>query len=451
MPDSLAVFTSRMKDLFLTRRFFQLFGVCTGLFVLGFPIGWIFPLAKLVLAGALTLFFFDTYLLFSKKTKIAGERKLPKLLSLGDPNQVQIILKNFSSLDLNLTIVDELPVQFQKRDFEIEKKIRAGETQLFSYELTPVERGEYNFGKIIIYASTSWSLVQRRFEINAGADVGVFPSIIQMKKFELKAFSKTSRQEGIKKIRRLGHSYEFEQIKNYVQGDDYRSVNWKATGRRNELMVNQYEDERSQQIYCVIDKSRVMKMPFNGMSLLDYAINTSLVISNIALQKYDRVGLLSFSDIIGTVIKADRKSGQLNKILNALYKEKEHPLEANYELLYYASRKLILHRSLIFLFTNFESTYALERVLPILRRINKFHLLIPVFFENTEIKDFATGEVHSLEGIYHQTVAQKFVSEKSQMVQQLQQYGIQSILTRPEDLSLNAVNKYLELKARGLI
>ena len=97
-------------------------------------------------------------------------------------------------------------------------------------------------------------------------------------------------------MRRIGHSYEFEQIKNYVRGDDYRSINWKATSRRGHLMVNQYEDERAQQVYNIIDKSRSMKMPFNGMSLLDYAINTSLVISNVALQKHDRAGLMTFSD-----------------------------------------------------------------------------------------------------------------------------------------------------------
>ena len=81
----------------------------------------------------------------------------------------------------------------------------------------------------------------------------------------------------IKKIRRLGNNNEFEQIKNYVQGDDYRSINWKATSRRGELMVNQYQDERSQQVYCLIDKSRSMRMPFKGMTLLDWAPKAALL------------------------------------------------------------------------------------------------------------------------------------------------------------------------------
>ncbi|MEO0776322.1 MAG: DUF58 domain-containing protein, partial [Bacteroidota bacterium] len=178
---------------------------------------------------------------------------------------------------------------------------------------------------------------------------------------------------------------------------------------------------------------------------------TSLAISNVALQKYDRAGLLTFSDTIGTTLKADRKVNQLSKILNALYKEKERNLEANYELLYHAARKLIKGRSLLLLFTNFESAYALERVLPILRRINNLHLLVVVFFENTEIKDFVKSTVDTTEGIYHQTVAQQFIAEKAAMVHKLRQYGIQAVLTKPEDLTVNTINKYLELKSRGLI
>ena len=103
------------------------------------------------------------------------------------------------------------------------------------------------------------------------------------------------------------------------------------------------------------------------------------------------------------------------------------------------------------LFTNFESSYALERALPILRRINNVHLLVVVFFDNTEIREFSTKAAETTRHIYLQTVAQKFTLEKEQMVQKLKQFGIQAVLTAPEDLSLNTVNKYLELKSRGLI
>ncbi|MFK8101533.1 MAG: DUF58 domain-containing protein [Saprospiraceae bacterium] len=440
-----------MKNLFLSNRFFYVLSGVIALFVLSFPFGFLFPVAQTALVLALAASISDMYLLFNPAVQLKVRRYLPKVFSLGDDNRVQIVIENLSSLKLNLIVIDELPVQFQRRDFEAKLKLTPGNEKKITYQLRPVARGAYSFGDINLFLESFLGLVQRRYQHHYPMEVPVYPSILQMKKFELKAFNRTSHNHGIKKIRRLGHSYEFEQIKNYVQGDDFRSINWKASSRRGTFMVNQYQDERAQQVYNIIDKGRAMKMPFNGLSLIDYAINTTLVISNVALQKYDRAGLISFSDKIGSTIKAEKKPHQLNKILTALYKEQERNMESNFELLYYSSRKLIKGRSLLFLYTNFESIYAMERVMPILRRINNLHLLVVIFFENTEVKDYAKLEVTTTEEIYHQTIAQKFVAEKVQMVQTLKQYGIQAILTPPEELSVNTINKYLELKSRGLI
>ena len=438
-------------NLFLPRRFFQLMGSLVVCFALGFPIPALFIVAQLLFIVFLGLIMLDAYLLFNKATKVKIRRRLPRLFGLGDDNNVQIEISNLAGITLDITLIDELPTQFQIRDFSKSLRLPVGEKKIVTYQLHPVERGEYEFGAIIAYLRSPLGILEKRFRHNYPMSVPVYPSIAQMKQYELRAFDRISHFQGIKKLRRIGHSYEFEQIKNYVRGDDYRSINWKATGRRGTLMVNQYEDERAQQVYSIIDKSRNMRMPFNELSLMDYAINTCLAVSNIALRKHDRAGLITFSDKIGSTIKADSKATQLNKILTALYREDQRPYEANYELIYHAVRKLINGRSLLLFFTNFESSYALERVLPLLRRINNLHLLVVIFFENTEIRDFSEKQVETLEGIYHQTIAQKFLSEKSQMVQKLRQYGIQTLLTRPEELSINTINKYLELKSKGLI
>jgi len=440
-----------MKKIHLSNRFFVFMGGLVFLFAFSFWLPVLFAPAKAIFVIALTIVLVDYLMLFNRNTDIHCKRLTPKLFSLSDPNPVKIELENLSGQKLNLSLIDELPFQFQIRDFEKKLSLEPGEQTNLVYELTPYERGAYEFGNINLFLSTEIGLIEKRVIVEQPVEIPVYPSIIQMKQYSLRAFDKISHDQGIKKMRRIGHSYEFEQIKNYVPGDDYRSINWKASSRRASLMVNQYEDERAQQVYNIIDKSRTMRMPFEGLSLMDYAINTSLVISNIALQKHDKAGLITFSDKIGATLKADSRPTQLNKILNALYKEKERDLEANYELLYYISRKLIIGRSLIVLYTNFESSYALERVLPVLRKINNFHLLVVVFFENTEIRDFVNEKVDTLEGIYHQTIARKFLNEKSQMVYKLRQYGIQAVLTRPEDLTINTINKYLELKSRGLI
>lgn len=447
----LRTFILVMRTLHLRRRFFLALGVLVALFALSFVWSWLFPVSQALLLLVLVTVLAEIILLYSPKDTIHIERSTAKLFSLGDENQIVLKVHNQMPFFVALEVYDELPVQLQKRDFQMLLALAAKESRQLRYTIRPVSRGIYRFGSTNVLATTRLQLVTRHIKVDIAAEVPTYPSVMQMKKYELMAFASTSTFEGIKKMRRIGHSYEFEQIKSYVQGDDIRSVNWKATSRRNQLMVNQYQDERSQQVYSIIDKSRAMHMPFNGLTLLDYAVNTSLVISNIALKKYDKVGLISFSSAIGSSLRADRSANQLKKILQALYNERSFEHEANYDLLYRSVKNVINSRSLIFLYTNFESPFAMERALPMLRKINHQHLLVVMIFANTELIEYSRKTADFVGDIYTQTIAEKLVLEKKHMVMKLQMHGIQTILSRPEDLSINTVNKYLELKARGLI
>ncbi|MCC7466427.1 MAG: DUF58 domain-containing protein, partial [Saprospiraceae bacterium] len=269
----------------LSNRFFWAWGTVAALFAVSYPFSWLYPLAQTALVGLVGLLLTDILLLFAKKPEVRCTREVNPVFSLSDPNHVRIHLENQSGFYLNLKVADELPVQFQIRDEEVKVELPARQNRQLDRTLRPLSRGVYEFGNINVFVSTRIGWVERRLVFEQARQVAVYPSIIQMKQYELRAMRQIAHDTGIKKMRRIGHSYEFEQIKNYVQGDDYRSINWKASSRRATLMVNQYEDERSQQVYCIVDKSRVMRMPFEGLSLMDYAINTTLAISNIILKK----------------------------------------------------------------------------------------------------------------------------------------------------------------------
>ncbi|MEO1051467.1 MAG: DUF58 domain-containing protein [Bacteroidota bacterium] len=441
----------KIRNLYLPTRFFLAGGAIVLLFIAGFPFPVFFSLAQTAILFFIGAIIVDIFLLFNGAVKLYAVRSMSKLLSLGNENKVTLRVRSEYKLPLSIRLIDELPFQLQKRDFSINFKLSSKEKKQFSYKIRPLVRGEYNFGKIHLFAKSILGIVERRISLDKEVIAPVYPSVMDMKKYEIRTVAKLATSFGIKKIRRLGHSYEFEQIKEYVIGDDYQSVNWKATSRANRLMVNHYEDERAQQIYSLIDKSRYMKMPFNGLSLLDYAINASLVISNTALLKQDKAGLITFSDKVESIVKSDRHRNQLKLILETLYREEESKLEANYELMYSVMRNTIKGRSLVFLFSNFESIYSLERVLPMLRRINKQHLLVVVVFENTELINYYSEGAENLEDIYLKTIAHRFASEKNQIINELRHFGIQSIFTKPEQLTINSINKYLELKSRGMI
>lgn len=438
------------KHTYLTFRFFQVLMYFVALFILAYIYDGLLSIVMALFFVAIGLTLADLILLFKQKG-IEATRVLPEKLSNGDDNPIVLRIANNYNFKSDLLLIDELPFQYQKRDFEIKIQLSAQNEKKISYTLRPLERGEYYFGHLNIYANSPIGLVTRRFQFSKDAMVPNYPSFLQLRKYMLIAFSNKLFEYGLKKIRRIGHTMEFEQIKDYVYGDDIRNINWKATAKRNQLMVNQYQDERSQPIYSVIDKGRAMKMPFEGLSLLDYAINATLVISNVALKKQDKAGMFTFSRKVENKVVAERRPIQMNKILETLYNVNTDFSESDFSRLYIDVKRSITQRSLLLLYTNFETLDALHRQLGYLKAIAKNHLLVVIFFENTELQKLTKAEASNTFEIVQKTVAEKFMYEKKLIVSELQKHGIQSILTAPEHLTINTINKYLEIKARGLI
>ncbi|WP_452223208.1 DUF58 domain-containing protein [Lacinutrix chionoecetis] len=440
-----------IKSLYLHNGFFVYLASASVCFLLSYWIPILFPIAWIITIVISVLFLVDLLLLYRFKNPIQARRLLPDKFSNSDENPVPITITNYYPFKTGISVIDELPVQFQKRDFDYKATLQPNEIFDFNYSVRPVERGEYYFGHLNVFASSLLRIVKRKFQFQNEQMVAVYPSFIQMQKYDFLAMSNNLTAFGLKKIRRIGNTSEFEQIKDYIQGDDFRTVNWKATAKTGKLMVNQFQDEKSQPIYSIIDTGRVMKMPFNGLKLLDYAINSTLAFSNVALKKHDKVGMLTFSKTVDSFLPAVQKLTYLNTILERLYNIDTQFTDSDYGILYSQIKRKVSHRSLLLLYTNFEHISALKRQLPYLQAISKKHLLVVVLFKNTELDTLISQDAEDLQAIYHKTIAEKFSFEKRLMVKELQKHGIQSILTAPEKLTVNTINKYLEIKARGLL
>ncbi len=439
------------QSLYFTKMMFTLIIGLVVLFILAFVFPFLLGIAQLLFLIFCLMWLSDLLMLYRNKKGIFCRREVPERLSNGDENPISIYLENHFSFTVQLQIIDEIPFQFQKRDLLFTTNLKPAETQIVEYLLRPTKRGTYSFGAVNVFVKSPLGLIKRRFQFSQDKEVAVYPSFLQMRAYELMAISNRLTDLGVKKIRKIGQSQEFEQIRQYVQGDDVRTINWKATARRNDLMVNAFQEEKSQNIYSLIDKGRVMQMPFEGLSLLDYAINATLVLSNIAIYKQDKAGLITFSEKVGQTLMAEKRAGQMTKILDTLYNQKTRYQETDYEALYIHCKTYLRQRSLLLLYTNFETLTSMRRQLPYFRKIAKDHLLIIIFFENTELRALLEKPARTTEEIYHKTIAEKYFYEKHQIVRELAQYGIQALLTAPQNLTINTVNKYLELKSRGMI
>lgn len=439
------------KNIYLSRFFFVLYFGAVLLFVVAASYAWMLIIAQSVLLILIGLTILDVLFTFSSKHPLSFKRVVNDRLNLGDENEVKLIVINNTGQPIGYRLYEGFPIEMQERSKAYIGIVAPHGTKEYNYSFTPKARGEYEFRNVFLLMSSVFNLISRRIDIIAEQKIHVYPSVLQLKKYELLVFQQQKVSVGIKKMRRLGNNSEFEQIKNYVQGDEVKKINWKATSRTNSLMVNQYQEEKSQQVFCIIDKSRTMQMEFDGLSMLDYAINSSLVLSNITLKNGDKTGLITFSDKMGTQLAAEKSGGQMRRIMEELYAQKTQFKEPNYELLYQSLRRTIKTRSLIILFANFETEFAMRRALPILRKINQKHVLVTVFFQNSDLETLAYQQPRTVRDAYQSVVAEKMTGLKSKIAQELKQNGIHTVLTLPENLSINTINKYLELKARGAI
>lgn len=437
------------RSIFLTNRLFYAGFLVSFSFVIGFFLSPFLVVAKILGFVLLILMILDGFLIFLTKNSIEVIRNYPERFSNGDENELELLVSNNYQFPLYVRIIEEFPIKFQIRNLQFSKHFSQNQTTKFKYKLRPTDRGSYQFGLTNVFISV-FGLIEKRIKTNEPLAIASYPSYLQLKQFQLYSTAQVQNQFGMKRIRKIGTNTEFENIKNYTIGDEYRLINWKATAKSSRLMVNQYQEEKSQPVYSVIDVGRTMRMPFDGLKLLDYAINSSLVIANISLQKNEKAGLVTFNKTIQDFVVADRKNHQMQLLLEKLYNVDTNFLETDFGQLYVYLKRKLTQRSLLFIYTNFETIDALERQLPYLKLIKKSHVVVLISFKNSELKSLTTKKSTSTTDIYNQTIAEKFSYDKELIIQRLQQFGILTIFCEPKELSINLINKYLEIKARGL-
>jgi uncharacterized protein (DUF58 family) len=435
--------------MFIKKRFYIALIIVILCFIAGLRNSFLFSLAQamLLILSGLCLYEF-ALLFFVRKGTITCIRECSERFSNGDDNEIRLHLSNAYSIPVDLEIIDEIPDVFQKRDLVFHLKMDK-EAKVLKYTLRPVKRGVYAFGKVNIFVSTKIGFISRRFKTAEPFNVKVYPSYIYLRQYTIKASSDKLNRLGNKKVRQIGQQLEPDQIKDYVKGDDYRIINWKATARRSKLMVNVFQEERAQNVYCVIDKGRTMQSAFNQMTFLDYSINAGLALSYVAMSKGDKTGLLTFERKFDTFIPPSRTATQLNQIQEALFYQQTIFAESDYLALYQQINKNVKNRGLLLIFTNFDSVAAMQRQLRYLSMMAKRHSVLVIFFENMELESLAEKTPENKIETYETVISEKLEYEKRLIIRKLRQHNILSLLTRPDELTVNVINKYLEIKMKG--
>jgi uncharacterized protein (DUF58 family) len=419
--------------------------------------GIILLVLSIFLRNALTLFIIYNlicaillivdYYISPREEAIEIERIGEDSLSIFEREAMAFTVYNKSDFWLNLELKDEMPdLHFKTEEKLMKGKIAPHEKAVLQYYVVPQKRGAFSFDNVHVRYEGRLKLCVKMFKLKLNKEYKVYPNVKNLRKFRLTITNNRLLREGQRNQKMLGKGTAFESLREYIAGDEYRKINWKATARENKPIVNQYEPEKNQHIYIFIDSGRPMSYTVRGNKKLDLAINTALVLSDVVNQNGDKSALLSFNTEVNNMISPGKGAGHRNKLLEALYHIEHTNQTSNYDEAFYHFKRNERHRSVIFLFTDFETVEEAESMLKVLPVISKNNLVVIVLIRNESLENIAEEQIRNTEDLFNKGVALELLEERKRIISLLNRRGVLCVESEAEKLEYTAVNKYIQIK-----
>lgn len=381
-----------------------------------------------------------------RKRHFEAERLCEEKFSLGADNEIAVKIRNNSRFIVSMTIKDEVPAFFEIREHEFKIAVPPHSDHSGKYHVIPQKRGCFTFGTVSCRYSGVMKLCSRTVSFNLAKDYKVYPNLKDLGRYSLAVLRKSQLSAGDKKAKAYSMGTEFESLREYCKGDDYRKINWLATARANKLIVNSYEPEKNQQVIIMLDSSRVMNSEINYIKKLDYAINSSFLLADIATKKGDNTGLMVFDSDIRRFIKPGKGPYQFQLIADSLYNIEENLVTADYKgaLAYLDEHQM--RRSLLCIFTElFNKDEALE-LISALKGIARRHIPLVITIKDMRLYDMARGELADADDLFNKSAAIRLTEEREKIREVFRDAGVPCIDVPPDRLSIETVNRYLSMK-----
>lgn len=379
-------------------------------------------------------------------------------LSLGVANPIQLVIESRTQREHTLIIRDEPPLGFVVTgDSQQTIMLPPHETVTLSYSLTPPQRGDYRFGDLNLRWVGPLRLFVRQAIIMAANDVKVYPNLYEIRQFDLLVRQNQLAEMGLRSIRMRGEGTAFESLRDYTPDDPYRSINWKATARRGKPITMDYEPERSQRVIIMLDVGRTMRspVPLDDASLVmakvDFVVNSVLLLSYIASRSSDQVGLLVFADQVKKFIAPAPGAANFQKLLEAMYALQSEPVEADYNQSISYLKAHFKKRAFVIMFTDLSGARASESLLTQMPRLAPQHLPLLVTIRDPILDQEAQQAPTTSDTVYRRAVAEQLIDERRLLLTRLQRHGVFTLDVDAQHLSVDVINRYLELKRRVFV
>jgi uncharacterized protein (DUF58 family) len=380
--------------------------------------------------------------------KLDVQREWAEVLSLGRACPVTVEIRNESAVALQLTVLDDAPPVMRGI-------VAGGGSARLPYRYMPRTRGDIHIGNLYVRYRSLWGFAERWAMVPIAETVTVLPDLGQAREQAVLLIRSRQIELGQRARMQRGLGREFESLRDYRYGDEYRDVCWSATARRNALVTRTYEAERSQSIWVLLDCGRLSGAriqtaePGFTLSKLDHGVNAALSLAEVALYSGDRVGMIGYGRAVQRAVACHRGGQHIGGLAQSLAHVRTEPREANHWL---AARTLMLkqqRRALVLWITDFAETAATPEVVECAMHLTRKHLVIMAAVSQPDLVQFAK-KVPATEGeMFRHAAAQEIAQRREALLRTLRRSGVLALELTPDRLAVSIVNEYLTVKERN--
>lgn len=384
-----------------------------------------------------------------KPRQLTVRRLWRSAAALSIPSEVDLEVLNSSSTSIGITLVDTTPLELRNEPPTVTTKARARSEGKATYQILPMQRGDAKFGPCYVRYQSVFRIAEKWARAPLEQTIRIYPNLEEAKRHTI--YLLRSRQIAMEKrhTRVRGIGREFESLREYQPGDEYRDICWTAAARRGRLVTRLYQIERSQMVWIVLDCGRLMRARIGDFSKLDYAVNSALTLAQVALYSGDRVGLVAYGRGIRHQLPAAKGSAHLRQLIERLALVHEEGAEADH--LQMAGRLLSdqKRRSLIVWLTDLAETAMTPEVIEAASMMMPRHLVLFVVVGQPDLGGLASRTPQTEAEMYQVAAAQEMVHRRELLLARLRERGALAMEVTTGSVSPVLVNAYLQIKERN--
>ena len=382
--------------------------------------------------------------------RVTVERLADPQLSIGVSNRVTLRVTNPFARPLRLLLADSVPVSFDVDRRRSPLTVAPRGKGEIAYAARPHHRGTFSFGDIHLRLRGPLDLIERQGRVAATAPANVYPDLHEIRRYEVTLRRGLAYDAGQRRARMPGSGTVFERLREYLPDDDPRSISWTATARRGKPITVEYETERQQRILILLDAGRMMSSTLAGLTKLDHAVNTALMLSYVAIAKGDEVGLLGFADTVRSYALPRRGRKQFLRLTEELRRLEVTTTEPDYRAAFEFLRARTARRALVVLFTDLVDDEASRALVAAVTRLAGNNLVLCCLLADPQLAEVASKVPSSTAELYERVVAEDVQEARARALAILRRRGVHTIDVPAERLTVATIQRYLELKSRFL-